>query len=92
MRYRLHPVDYVRLGECLVVEERCRDWGLIVQSDLGSDRPESTVTTNCVRHGKLLHDGFGFFIYFGIFCVCVGGFFRYLYWQGVVAADSEYLR
>ena len=25
MGYRLHPVDYVRLGDGLVVEERCWD-------------------------------------------------------------------
>merc|ERR1712242_491440 len=39
MRYRLHPVDYVRLGDGLVVEERCRDWGLIVAGVIEPHHP-----------------------------------------------------
>ena len=31
---------------------------------MGFDGSEATVTTNCVRHGKLIHNGFRFLIYF----------------------------
>merc|ERR1711902_209910 len=41
-----------------------------------------------LKQKNIIHNGFRFFIYFGI-CDC--GLLRYLYWQGVVTAHSEYL-